>query len=338
VIGPAARSGSAAVAVAGTENPMILIISANEDIHAQAVMRELARHDHAGARMLNLSDFPMRLSLNMRFDNNGHCDHELQFPDRTVSMKEVSAVWWRRPQPFGIPAEVKDPAARHFAMSEAATAFQGMWQSSRALWINNIQRDAAASHKPYQLALAKEIGLRIPETLITNDPEEAREFWSALPGQVVYKPFTASVASWRETRVVKPDEERMAESVRLAPVIFQKYVAGRDLRITVIGDRVFPAETDARQGEYHVDVRLNTGLHYRCHELPAAVQEKLLILMRRLGLEYGAIDMRVTPEGEYVFFEVNPAGQFLYVELATGMKIAAALADHLAAGKESATI
>lgn len=308
---------------------MILIISANEDIHAQAVMRELARHDRSGARMLNLSGFPVRFSLNMRFDNNGHCDHELHFADRTVSMKEVSAVWWRRPQPFGIPAEVKDPAARQFAMSEAAKAFQGMWQSSRALWVNNIQREAAASHKPYQLALAKEIGLRIPETLITNDPEEARDFWSALPGQVVYKPFTASLESPPERRIVKPEEERMAESVRLAPVIFQKYVAGKDLRITVIGDRVFPAEADTRP---------DTGLHYRRHDLPPAMEQKLLAFMRRLGLEYGAIDMRLTLEGEYVFLEVNPAGQFLYVELATGMKIAAALADRLAAGKEPSAV
>src|SRR5262245_12154495 len=198
---------------------MILIISANEDIHAQAVMRELAHGGHSAIRMLNLSEFPMRLAINMRIDNNGHYDYDLKFSDRTVSMKEVSAVWWRRPQPFGIPPEVHDPAVRHFAMSEAATAFQGMWQASNALWVNNILRDAAAAHKPWQLAVAKELGLHIPETLITNDPAEARQFWSSNPGQVVYKPFTASLQSWRETRVLKPEEEKLAESVRFAPVI-----------------------------------------------------------------------------------------------------------------------
>jgi glutathione synthase/RimK-type ligase-like ATP-grasp enzyme len=317
---------------------MILIISANEDIHAQAVMRELAQSGHTGMRMLNLSEFPMRLAMNVRIDNNGHCDYDLKFPDRTVSMHEVKAVWWRRPQPFGIPPEVRDPAVRHFAMSEAATAFQGMWQASNALWVNNILRDAAAAHKPWQLALAKQLGLRIPETRITNDPAEARQFWAEYPGQVIYKPFTASLQSWRETRVLKPEEERLADAVRFAPVIFQKYVPGKDLRITAIGDRLFPAEADAQKGEYQVDVRLNTGLPYRRHELPADIQEKLLRFMRRLGLEYGAIDMRLTPEGEYVFFEVNPAGQFLYVEMATGMKIAAALADHLASGKAASAI
>src|SRR5262249_46624783 len=130
---------------------MILIISAHEDIHAQAVMRELAKKGHAGVRMLNLAEFPMKLGINMLLDNNGTRDFELRFPDRAVSMDEVTAVWWRRPQPFGIPAEIKDPAIRHFAMSEAATAFQGMWQASNALWVNDIVRDAAAAHKPWQL-------------------------------------------------------------------------------------------------------------------------------------------------------------------------------------------
>jgi glutathione synthase/RimK-type ligase-like ATP-grasp enzyme len=308
---------------------MILIISADEDIHAQAVMRELAQRGQYAVRMLNLSEFPMRISMSMRLDNNGHNDFELRFPDKTVRMDEVRSVWWRRPQPFGIPAEVRDPAVRHFAMSEAATALQGMWQSSRALWVNNIMRDAAAAHKPWQLTVAKSLGLRVPETLITNDPVEARRFWSSLPREVVYKPFTATLHSWRETRLLKAEEERFAESVRLAPVIFQRYIPGRDLRITAIGDRLFPAMTDAKEGEYQVDVRLNTGLTYCSHRMPVEVEEKLLRLMRTLGLEYGAIDMRLTPEGEYVFFEVNPAGQFLYVEMATGMKIADALAEHL---------
>jgi glutathione synthase/RimK-type ligase-like ATP-grasp enzyme len=312
---------------------VILIISTHQDIHAQAVMRELAKKGHQGVRILNLADFPMQMSLSMRIDNNGTCDQSLHFEDGLVHMNEVTAVWWRRPQAFGVPSIVKDPVVRQFVMTEAATAFQGMWQSSDPLWVNNIMRDAAATHKPWQLAVAKQCGMLIPETLITNNPSEARNFWASFPGKVVFKPFTNTMHSWRETRVLKAEEEAQAESVRLAPVIFQKYVSGRDLRITAIGDRLFAAETNAEDGEYQVDVRLNNNLKYSEHKLPFDVEEKLLRFMRRIGLEYGAIDMRLTPEGEYVFFEVNPAGQFLYIELATGMPIAAALADHLASGR-----
>ncbi|HOX26024.1 MAG TPA: alpha-L-glutamate ligase [Candidatus Krumholzibacteria bacterium] len=313
---------------------MILIISAPEDIHAQAVMRELALLGETRVRILDLGEFPLRMSLGMRFGRNGTRDLSLTFPDgMRVGLDEVKAFWWRRPQGFGIPAAVSDPAMRHFAMSEAATAFQGMWQTSAALWVNDIFADTAAAHKPWQLAVAKEVGLAIPETLMTNDPEAARAFWRDRPGQVVYKQFLANFHAWRETRILRDEEEAYAEAIRLAPVIFQEYIpAVVDLRVTAVGEELLAAEAHSQTGEYKVDVRFNSQIEYRAHELPPAVSARLLALMRRLGLEYGAIDLRLTPGGEYVFLEINPAGQFLYVEMATGLPIAATLARHLARG------
>jgi glutathione synthase/RimK-type ligase-like ATP-grasp enzyme len=211
-----------------------------------------------------------------------------------------------------------------------------MWQCSRALWVNNIIRDAAASHKPWQLHVAKQCGLRVPETLITNNPQHVRQFWELHGGEVIYKPFIQTFHSWRETRKLKREELAQLDSVRLAPVIFQRLVPGRaDLRITIIGDSVMPAAVDLTKVEYQLDVRLNQQA-YEPHELPADVRTKLLQFMRRVELEYGAIDMRLTPEGEYVFFEVNPAGQFLFVEHAAKLPVSETLARHLVRGKASA--
>jgi glutathione synthase/RimK-type ligase-like ATP-grasp enzyme len=309
---------------------MILIISSPEDPHAQAVMAELDRMGRPH-RLLNLAEFPGKLSLTARLDDR-RSDFSLTFADGAkIPMDEVTAVWWRRPQAFGFPAEIKDPAHRHFAQSEAGTAFQGMYQASSCLWINNVVRDAAAAHKPWQLKLAREAGLSIPETLITNDPEEARAFWRQHPGEVIYKPFLQTYHAWRETRKIEAEAEALAEAVRLTPVLFQRYVpAVCDLRVTVIGERLFAAA--ARGEEYELDIRFNLAAKYRPHELPDEVEQRLFALMRRLGLEYGAVDFRLTPEGEYVFLEVNPAGQFLYIEKATEQPIARALAEHLAHG------
>ena len=55
--------------------------------------------------------------------------------------------------------------------------------------------------------------------------------------------------------------------------------------------------------------------------------------MQHLHLEYGAIDMRLTPDGDYVFLEINPNGEYLYVEQATGLPISRALAEHLHHGE-----
>ncbi|HEX4961267.1 MAG TPA: alpha-L-glutamate ligase, partial [Thermoanaerobaculia bacterium] len=301
-----------------------------DDVHAQAVMTELTRLGRPH-RLLNLAEFPMKLGLTARLDGD-RSDFALTFADGArIPMDEVRAVWWRRPQAFGFPAELKDPASRYFAQSEANTAFHGMYQASEALWVNNVVRDATASHKPWQLKLAREAGLAIPETLITNDPEEARAFWHQYPGEVIYKPFLQTYHAWRETRKIRQEDEPLADAVRLTPVLFQRFVpAVCDLRVTVIGDRLFAAA--ARAEQYELDIRFNTDAKYQPHALPAKVEERLFGLMRRLGLEYGAVDFRLTPEGEYVFLEVNPAGQFLYIERATEQPIAAALAGHLARG------
>lgn len=312
---------------------MIIIISEPADVHAQAVVRELETLGAKDVRILNFNDFPTRMSIAMKIANENDSEFLINFPDgRRVPMEEVVSIWWRRPQPFRLP-EKMTPAARQFAMTEAATAFQGMWQSTSTLWVNDILKDAAASHKPWQLQLAKQLGLRVPDTVMTNDPAEAKQFWQKYPGSVVYKCFVETYHSWRETRILKREEERLAESIKLAPVIFQEYIpAAVDLRITAIGPNLLAAEAHSQDGEYKIDVRLNNNITYLPHTLPPDIERKLLKLMRRMGLEYGAIDMRLTPDGEYVFLEVNPAGQFLFVEYAAGIPISKVFAAHLATG------
>ncbi len=110
----------------------------------------------------------------------------------------------------------------------------------------------------------------------------------------------------------------MADLVAHAPVIFQKHIpAVADLRVTAIGGAFYAASTDVRDAEYPQDVRMNLETKYQAHDLPAELTAKLTKLMQRLGLVYGAIDLRLTPEGHYVFLEINPAGQFLYIEKET---------------------
>jgi glutathione synthase/RimK-type ligase-like ATP-grasp enzyme len=132
--------------------------------------------------------------------------------------------------------------------------------------------------------------------------------------------------------VLRPTELQYLEATRLAPVIFQEYVpADVDLRVTVIGDEVFPAAIHSQETEYPFDFRMTMdAARMEADELPADVVDMLHAFMDRLGLVYGAVDMRRTPDGRHVFLEVNPAGQFLFVEERTGQPIAAALARALA--------
>jgi glutathione synthase/RimK-type ligase-like ATP-grasp enzyme len=315
-------------AAAGSADVTVLILSTASDIHAQAVMDALAARG-ARAELLDLSEFPTRLALSMAFEGGGRRLELRRRGGRVLDLDAVRAVWCRRPQPFRMPTGM-DPAHQRFALSEAATAFQGLFQALDASWVNDPARDAVAGHKPYQLVLALEIGLEIPPTLMTNDVEQARVFWRQYEGEVIYKQFIALPDTWRETRRLTPADEAQAESISHTPVIFQKHVpAVADIRVTAVGGEFYAAATDVREADYPQDVRMNVDAKYVPHELTPETTSKLTALMERLGLVYGAIDLRLTPEGRYVFLEINPVGQFLYIEQATGQPIAAALAQTL---------
>jgi len=305
---------------------VIGIVSHPDDLHTKEVVRHL---DAAGAghHLVDTSRVPTTSTLTTR-----------QRPDGTwtgtwegFDLAELHAMWWRRPQPFVLHGDLTRPQDRQFAIGECAAMVAGIWSCVDAEWVNDPDRDEAASRKMWQLQLASRAGLRVPRTLMTNDPDEARSFVAAEPGGVIFKSFSATPSTWRETRPVREVDLGLMDQVRFAPVIFQELVpGGRDIRATVVGDQVFAAEIRADQSAYEFDFRIDSA-HAPISEyhLPEPVQERLLALVHRLGLRYGAADFRVAPDGDHVFLEVNPAGQWLFVEYATGQQIAAALADLL---------
>lgn len=315
---------------------MIITVSANEDVHAVAVMHHLARLG-AEAAVLDLRAFPRDAALSLGFGPDGG-ERTLRLHDRTFDLREAGAVWWRRPQPYGLDPAVTDPRASAFALHECHEAIEGLWLTLDAFWINAPARDAAAARKVWQLDVARACGLRTPRTLITNDPGRAREFAEAEGVErTIYKAFQGSEAAWRETRLLRPGEIDLLDAVRVAPVIFQEYVPGDvDLRVTVVGEQIFAAAIRGDKDAYKVDFRMDMkGARITPHTLDPAVCEALLRLMARLGLVYGAIDLRLTPEGDCVFLEINPAGQWLFIEDETTQPISAAVAAALVDGERA---
>ena len=237
---------------------------------------------------------------------------------------------------MAIDPRIADPQARSFAFQECVSALYGVLECCEALWVNDMRSDTAAEYKALQLKVAREEGFRIPETLITNDPEELLKFWEHHNRAVIYKAFNQRALVWRPTRVLRAEDLAVLPTLRHAPVIFQSLVPGiRDVRVTVIGERVFATEFDIEQLD-DVDYRMRmTEIPCRVHELPSELEAGILSFMKTLGLEFGGIDFRVTPDGEYIFFEINPDGEFMYLEDRTGQPMAEAMAAHLSAGKPS---
>ena len=191
--------------------------------------------------------------------------------------------------------------------------------------------DEVSQRKIRQLQVAREVGLTVPDTLVTNEPEAARAFIEAHGvGQVVRKAFRNIAQAPRETHLVSADDLALLDSVRFAPVIFQRFVPGDlDLRVTIVGDDVFTAAISST-ADYRVDYRPGLGSATVVpYDLPPVITARLLALMKAFDLQYGAIDLRVTPDGDYVFLEVNPAGEYLFVSERTGQPVSAAIAAML---------
>ena len=311
---------------------VIVVISHAGDPHARHVL-DLLEADGRPHFLLDLAHFPDQATLTVELDRDGVprlvIEHETY---GTVDLAECRSVWWRRPQVADLRA-ITDPAIAQFAYGEWSEAMSGLWQLlPAARWINDPDRDSAASHKLGQLRLAAAVGLAVPASLVTTDGDEASSFIARHGvGRTIFKTFSCTHEVWRETRVVTDADLGALSRLRVTPVIFQECVEGVDLRVTVIGRAIFAAEIDASTTSSPFDFRPVLGdARVRAVELPDAVNKSLLRMMDRFGLEYGAFDLRRTPQGEHVFLEVNTAGEFLFVEHRTGLPIARALADHLA--------
>lgn len=312
---------------------MILVISHKNDNEATAVLQELSRMN-ADASLLDLAEFPQEMQINISYDEDLKHQYILSRQSQPeIDLSECHVVWWRRPQPFVMYPELKNVEYQNFAYNESNEAFLGMWESINTFWVNHPTRDEVAHRKVLQLRIAQEMGLDIPHTLISTNTEKVRKF-IAQHGveKTIYKSFSATERHWRETRILKAEELNLLDNVRFAPTIFQEYIPAQyDLRITVVGDEIFPAAIYSQSTSYKTDFRMDFNqANVEATEIPNDVENCLKNLMKKLGLVYGAIDMRLTPDGHYVFLEINPAGQWLFIENRTKQPITMSLANLLA--------
>lgn len=307
---------------------MILVVSYAGEEHAEAVVGRLSGAGREVVR-IDVGAFPTQASLSLDIDADVETYHVMT-AGGTADLARASVAWWRRVRPYEVDSALASESERSFALSETAQAVGGMLDALPCSWVNPRAADEAAHRKPYPLSVARHLGIPVPKTLVTNRPDDAQAFIESLgPGRVVFKSLLASW-DWRETRLIEASDLDRLDSVRYAPVIFQEYIPGVDLRVTVVGDQVFAAEIDATSTSYPVDMRVVVGESaVRPVQLPAAVGNDLLALMKRLELVYGAVDLRRDASGRYVFLEVNPAGLWLFVEQLTGLPITAAVAGTL---------
>ena len=303
---------------------MILIVSFHDNPHVQAVLQHVRRP----VTVFDVADFPSRASLEVSFGNGADRLRLVADGRGEIAIEDVGAVWYRRERPLELDPALTDPTSRLFAWSESTEALTGVWRALDCFWMNPPAADEAGQRKVRQLQLARRAGLSVPDTLITNDPSAALAFAAErLERGVIRKAFRNIAEAPRSTALVTSGDLSRIGDVRYAPVTFQQFVpAVLDLRVIVVEDEIFAAAIRS-EPEYRTDYRPGIGsAEFFPYTMPDDVASALLALHRRLGLVYGASDFRVTPDGQHVFLEVNPAGEYLFASERTGQPVPQAIA------------
>jgi glutathione synthase/RimK-type ligase-like ATP-grasp enzyme len=250
----------------------------------------------------------------------------LRVREREFDLNTVTAAYLRPYDFHRVPAiasEGPQSSAWHHA-----TAVQDMiasWsEMTPAFVVNRLGAMGSNNSKPYQSRLIHNFGFTVPETLITTDPAAAQVFWEQ-HGTVIYKSLSAIRS--RVTRL-RPEHVGRFQDLASCPTQFQKYIAGTDHRVHVVGEKVFACEVLCDADDYRYPGPQNT-LELRACSLPQDLSDRCRRLATAMRLSVAGIDLRKTLEGEWVCFEVNTSPAFTYYEEATGQPIAHAIATLL---------
>ncbi|MET8717357.1 ATP-grasp ribosomal peptide maturase [Streptomyces sp. NPDC004735] len=313
----------------------VLIIAAADDWPTDRVVVELERHGVEVFRM-DTSEFPQQLSLAARIDQGARAwKGDLSTEHRKVDLSRVGAVYYRAPGAFRFPQGMSGPE-EGFAAAQARAGLGGVLSSLDCRWMNHPTAMARAEYKPIQLKEARACGLRIPPTLITNRPQDVLDFAETM-GDIVYKPVSSPVLIEAGqlksvyTRRLREGDLKDTQGIDTTAHLFQKWVSkDYEARLTMVGDRAFGAAIYAGSDASHEDWRSDySALTYAAISVPTDVVSGMRRLMHRLGLRYGAADFVVDAQGDWTFLEVNPCGQWDWIQGNTELPIAEAIAHDL---------
>jgi glutathione synthase/RimK-type ligase-like ATP-grasp enzyme len=252
--------------------------------------------------------------------------------------RAVNVIWNRRPgKPFDdIPRSARpSPATQNFVNDQWFSWLEALQLIPDVMWINHPQANDAMENKARQLLVASRIGFQIPETAITNDPDEARQLAKRHGNRLVAKALYSPL-------IEEPDEDFFVftneitaadlaaeEEIRISPCIFQQSLSPKiDYRVTVVGETVFPVRVERQNRKSsHIDWRSEKSeLRFIACSLPPEVEDLCRKYVKASDLVFGAIDL-VEHNGSFFFLEINPNGEWGWLQKPNNIPIAEALCD-----------
>jgi len=294
-----------------------------------AAVREALERQGAPVAMLDQREM-LDTTIDIRV-GAGEVGGAIRVRDQRIDLAAVTGVYVRPYSAAELPSvTAAGPASAAWRHVLAVEAILYSWlELTPALVVSRPEAMGTNNSKPYQLELIREAGFCIPETLVTTEPEAARDFWDR-HGDVIYK----SVSGVRSiVSRMRPEHAARLANVSWCPTQFQRYIAGREHRVHVVGDEVFACEVHSEADDYRYPGE--QPVEIRACTLPREVEDRCRRLATALGLPVAGIDLRRHHDGAWYCFEVNPCPAFIYYEHAADLPISTAIARLLAGGAEA---
>ena len=304
-----------------------VILAPADDVHAQAVLLSLHEHGSDKSAIVDLSHIGNDACLTWTPENGIHFTSD----EIDINLTCATSIWWRRPA-YPTFSTTKNNSIRDYQRSEFSEFISGALNELDHLKLikNDARTRGLANSKIHQLRLAEKHGLKTPRTLITNSQKSALDFFSNEECQYIAKGFGGTKEHFSPTQLLTKDELLQKGNVSLSPIIFQeRVVATEEIRITYAFGKLFAAKIVSNLKPSQVDWRIDNAATCSEFILPREVRKPLSEMLSSLGMSYCTVDMIIDSGGNYYFLEINECGQYLFVEIDTGMPITAAIAAGL---------
>lgn len=304
----------------------VLIITHTKDNECIRIVSENIARLGGTAIRFNVDLYPVQTRLTTLYRNGAweiYLDDE---HNNRHTLHDVTGLWYRRSFNVGLGLnEVLEGEYLGSAHGEVRQTLFGMLEGLHCFHIGKFSHYRRLDSKEEQMKIATMLGLKVPETCITNSPEEARRFVQAHPKGAIVK-MQSSFAIYRDgqehvvfTNAISESDLETIDTLQYCPMQFQEKIEkALELRITIVGKELYCFAVDSQQlEEAKVDWR-REGVElleqWKPYDLPEHVAQQLMQLMDVYQMNYGAIDIIVTPEGEFYFLEVNAAGEYFWLD------------------------
>jgi glutathione synthase/RimK-type ligase-like ATP-grasp enzyme len=247
---------------------------------------------------------------------------------KQFNLKEFTSIYFRRPELPFLDSDDLSNGEIHFLKNEFYYALEGFYKIlEKSYWVSPVYSIREAENKIFQLELAKSIGFNIPDSLVTNIYTDSLEFYTRNKSCIV-KPIKSGLIEDSYlpkvifTNLLKDKPKK--KQIEFSPNFFQTHIDKvYDLRVTMVGEKAFATLIDSQKdSETKVDWRRGeTPLMHIKTELPDDILNQCISLLKILNLRFGAIDFILDEEGKFTFLEINPNGQWAWIEKQTGYEI-----------------